>query len=78
MTVLQFRKYRPGNPKNGECYVIENNEAVTPGDYGFVHVSASGDSSAYWGGFANMAEAEAEALQEAQRRDCAFIPGGGA
>jgi hypothetical protein len=74
MTVIPFRKSRPSNSRNGACYVVK----TAGGDcgYGFVHESASGDSSSWWGGFATMAEAEA--LQEARRRDCTFIPVGGA
>jgi hypothetical protein len=86
MAVLQFRKYRPGNPGNGECYAAETQqveyrgarEVVVGIDYGVVHMSVSGNSANYNGGYANMAEAEAAARLEALRRDCVLIPGRGA
>jgi len=86
MTVTQFRK-RSGNPKNGACCAIASDlvdydyggkEIVVSTDFAVIHMSASGDSAGYSGGFATMAEAEAAARLEALRRDCVLIPGRGA
>jgi len=68
MTVLQFRKYRAGNPRNGECYAVE-----TSIDYGVVHMSRSGDSAGWDGGYKTMAEAEIAAWHQARRRNCIFL-----
>jgi hypothetical protein len=80
MTVLQFKRCGPAS-RNGECYAIESHgveyiggrEVVTSIDYGVVHMSRSGGSAGYDGGYKNMTEAEAAAWQQARRRNCLFI-----
>ena len=79
------RQGRKPDPHNGEYYAIEspgveyigNKEVVTSVDYAVVHMSRSGDSAGYHGGYKSLAAAEAAALREARRRNCIFIPRGG-
>jgi hypothetical protein len=87
MAIIRFKKYRPGNPRNGEVYAAEtqrveirgNREVVVGIDFAVIHTSAAGNSIGYSGGYKNLIEAKAAARLEALRRDCVLIiPGWGA